>query len=524
MRASAAAEQPHDVGAVLVAALARRRVGETVVLPRPVLLHGLAFHSASVLREFKTKTHALHVAFHPGNVQFICKFEDVTREHALMAALRQMNRRWQQRGIAVLGLAAEAVTYRILPLGTQVGLVELVFNSKTLCELGQGMAFSERQFRVARALGNEPRRLDRLAATTAAFLTAGYVLGIRDGHDDNIMLNYGDGALFRIDLGFSFGAAPEIDAPPTFVPNAVRVALGEQRWEEVVKACGRAAQALAGEGEDRGRLPLGMDLLCSVPELQPMLPKVLAYTTTLSLQDFGHQVRRADEWSFARAMKNTLREAVKYVLAEDDEGEATAAAARASAICERHPTAGGLGGLQPLDARFHAVALGGCRPPQLAARHCVAPASGASPAVTARPALPLRPAPLVPPAGRPLVPGIGLECGTRVPAAALGPLSGISSATAPRAPLNCGSGVRAAPLQLGREGLGTRGYSVAAVGTGAAIAACIGSPVAVGYPLRHASGAHVVAAVQPQVASAFEPALHRSPGQSAVAEQRGYVA
>ena len=37
--------------------------------------------------------------------------------------------------------------------------------------------------------------------------------GIRDGHDDNLMLRR-DGRLFRVDFGFAFGRTPEIETRP----------------------------------------------------------------------------------------------------------------------------------------------------------------------------------------------------------------------------------------------------------------------------------------------------------------------
>lgn len=92
--------------------------------------------------------------------------------------------------------------------------------------------------------------MDRLAASVCAYLTAGYVLGIRDGHDDNLMLRR-DGRLFRVDFGFAFGRTPEIDAPGIFVPNAVYLAMGEGRWRQVVLGCRAAIRAL-GRSEKPG--------------------------------------------------------------------------------------------------------------------------------------------------------------------------------------------------------------------------------------------------------------------------------
>ncbi|CAE8617198.1 unnamed protein product, partial [Polarella glacialis] len=87
----------------------------------------------------------------------------------------------------------------------------------------------------------------------------------------------------------------------------------EKRWKEVVGACGLALQALSRSGQ-----PPAWDCLRSVPQLKPMLAQAHEHVSSLSFESFGSQVRRADEWTFARAAKNTLREAVRYVAAETE--------------------------------------------------------------------------------------------------------------------------------------------------------------------------------------------------------------
>lgn len=329
-RASPRALSGEAAGSLMASSLAGCREGELVRFSRPVSVAGREFASALVVREFKTASKAVMLQLRPattcaggsaaagGSALFIFKFEDVRAEHALMCALHKMNQRWRRHHLTAFGQPVEALAYTIIPLGSQVGLVEVVPDSRTLRELASGVPFGERHLRVVRALQAAPRRLDRLAATTVAVLTAGYALGIRDGHDDNIML-CANGTLFRIDLGFAFGRMPEIDAPCTFVPNAVHFALGEQRWDEVVSLCGRALLALGSADEaQRFREPPAWDLLKSIPELRPLLPQAHVYVRTLSFEHFGKQVREADEWSLSRATKNTLREAVRYVMAETD--------------------------------------------------------------------------------------------------------------------------------------------------------------------------------------------------------------
>jgi len=248
----------------------------------------------------------------PGPVLFVVKFENLSQEYAVMAALRQVNRLWQKSNLRVGQEPVQAQTFGIFPLASNLGFVEVVSESRTLRELSEGVPFNERQWRVLRALNQDANKLDRLAASVCAYLTSSYVLGIRDGHDDNLMLRR-DGRLFRVDFGFAFGRTPEIDAPGLFVPNAVYLALGEARWRQVVASCKAGLRALATTSK-----PPGWDCLVQVPELKPLLPEVHDYAKSLSYNSFDDQVEKAADWTLQRAAKNTLREALRYVTAEQE--------------------------------------------------------------------------------------------------------------------------------------------------------------------------------------------------------------
>lgn len=123
----------------------------------------------------------------PGGVHFIVKFADVRQEHAMMCALMEMNRRWQDHAVSVCGVPVQALTYEIFPIASAGGLIEAVLGCRTLRELKR-LCRSEPQNRVLEALGGDGLKLNTLAASTTAYLTACYSLGVRDGHDDNIML------------------------------------------------------------------------------------------------------------------------------------------------------------------------------------------------------------------------------------------------------------------------------------------------------------------------------------------------
>jgi len=306
--------RPDTYEAWLPGLLADAAVGCTVQFPQPVTIRGLEFTHAKVEREFRTASKAKLVQLLPHGDNYVVKFEDVWQEYAVMCALRAMNQRWRDRGVVLGSSQVEAVTYAILPLGRVAGLISVVNGSQTMRELSQAVSYEQRNQRVGLALQSDPRRLSRLAASAVAYLTSCYVLGVRDGHDDNIMLR-SDGSLFRIDFGFVFGRAPEIDAPALVMPNSVTQALGEQRWHEVIGTCGLALHALCNNATAESP---GWDCLRTVHQLGPLLHEARMYTRRLSREGFYHAVRHCDEWSFARATKNTLREALRYVLAEED--------------------------------------------------------------------------------------------------------------------------------------------------------------------------------------------------------------
>ncbi|CAE8617197.1 unnamed protein product, partial [Polarella glacialis] len=126
-----------SAGAELARSLANRGEGETVSFSRPLAISGRDFSQATVLGEFQTKSRARLVQLEPGKVLYICKFEDLFQEYAIMAALRVMNSRWEAQGLTVCGRLVQAVTFGILPLGDKAGLVEVVPRSRTLRELSQ---------------------------------------------------------------------------------------------------------------------------------------------------------------------------------------------------------------------------------------------------------------------------------------------------------------------------------------------------------------------------------------------------
>eukprot|EP00439_Symbiodinium_sp_Y106_P039053 s1879_g4.t1 len=266
----------------------RLRVGDTLALPRDLWFPGHPDCQAiTVEKDFRSASRARLLRLLPSSASVILKAADVRQEAAVMSILRRMNQLWQQCEVRACEELVQTVTYDICSVSGKFGLVEVIPDSRNMRELAQCYP-SERPLRVLHALKHDAKLLDRLAASTVAYLVAGYAVGLRDSHDDNIMLR-ADGMLFRVDFGYIFGASPALDAPPTVVPNAVITALGA-RWKEVLVVSESALMAISGGTHE----PPGWSCLRAVPEMAQFHHEAYAYARHLSLEAFRGEVRAAD--------------------------------------------------------------------------------------------------------------------------------------------------------------------------------------------------------------------------------------
>ncbi|OLP87698.1 Phosphatidylinositol 4,5-bisphosphate 3-kinase catalytic subunit gamma isoform [Symbiodinium microadriaticum] len=178
------------------------RVGDTLALPRDLQFpRHPDCQAITVEKDFRSASRARLLRLRPSSASVILKAADVRQEAAVMSILRRMNQLWQQCEVRVCEELVQTVTYDIFSLSGKFGLVEVIPDSRNMRELAQCYP-SERPLRVLHALKHDSKSLDRLAASTVAYLVAGYAVGLRDSHDDNIMLR-ADGLLFRVDFGSS---------------------------------------------------------------------------------------------------------------------------------------------------------------------------------------------------------------------------------------------------------------------------------------------------------------------------------
>ena len=146
---------------------------------------------------------------HGFNVDTMYKVGDDLRQDALtMQLIGIMNKLWLREGLDL-----KIVTYRCLPTGAEVGMVELVKDAQTLREIQTeyGLAGSFKDEPLARwLLKHNPiekeygEAVNNFIASCAGYCVATYVIGICDRHNDNIMVKK-TGHLFHIDFSKFLG-------------------------------------------------------------------------------------------------------------------------------------------------------------------------------------------------------------------------------------------------------------------------------------------------------------------------------
>ncbi len=118
--------------------------------------------------------------------------------------------------------------YKIIPMGFDIGAVEFV----QPCESLQTFDWTK-----IKTLSPEEKRT--LFCSAAGSYVAGWVLGIRDRHQDNMMMR-NNCLFFHIDFGKVFNEKPTIDAPRFAIATEMKLNLGDNDWEEFKQICADA--------------------------------------------------------------------------------------------------------------------------------------------------------------------------------------------------------------------------------------------------------------------------------------------
>merc|ERR1719361_2403841 len=140
-----------------------------------------------------------------------------------------MNSLWRDHHMIYKGNAVAALTYKCYPIGPDYGIIELIPDCVTLKDVTDkfkgkkgGNALSEQV-------------MNSMIATCAGSFMAAYIMGIRDPHYDNVLVNLESGTIFHIDFGYMMGEkVAGVDTAKFAITKDLQKLMGP-KWGEFVE-------------------------------------------------------------------------------------------------------------------------------------------------------------------------------------------------------------------------------------------------------------------------------------------------
>ena len=127
------------------------------------------------------------------------------------------------------GLDMEVITYNVLPVSLNSGIIEIVENSTSIYDILQQYNSSKSSILNYILENNSGQSISdirtRFSKSLAFYSVITYLLGIGDRHLDNILIK-NNGSLFHIDFGFVLGKDPKPFSPEIKITDEMIEALG----------------------------------------------------------------------------------------------------------------------------------------------------------------------------------------------------------------------------------------------------------------------------------------------------------
>lgn len=191
-------------------------------------------------------------------VKILHKRENVRRDQFIQYMIRLIDSRLKTEDQLDLNL----ITYNVLPIKSNVGLIECVSNSETLYEITNNL----RQSIINYVMNNNMNSVigdirKNIVNSIAFYCVLTYVFGVGDRHDNNIMLTKG-GKLFHIDYGYILGNDPKIMTPGIKLTPGMIDAMGglsSKTYQEFIDLCGKIYNCF------RRNTELIINMMCVLP-------------------------------------------------------------------------------------------------------------------------------------------------------------------------------------------------------------------------------------------------------------------
>lgn len=198
--------------------------------------HNLPISSVTVLKVFASKAKPCLLELFPADSKYpskrviFKKGDDLRQDLLVQACFYLFNVLWSLSDIDDKPFIHQ---YRLIPMGPDTGCVEFVQDSESL----QTFSFEKMWPKYT----EEDKSI--LLRSAAGSYVAGWVMGVRDRHQDNMMVQHSN-MFFHIDLGHIFNEKPTIDAPRFSIPTDLKEAMSSQEWERFKDLCANGFKVL----------------------------------------------------------------------------------------------------------------------------------------------------------------------------------------------------------------------------------------------------------------------------------------
>jgi len=160
-------------------------------------------------------------------------------------------------------------TYKCIPITESFGCIEFVNNVNSVQDFDYDKLDS---------ISAEEKNI--LVSTLAGSCLASYILGIRDRHQDNMLIK-DNHIFFHIDFGHLWNQGPLIDAPRIAIPMRFKSKLSSY-WPELERLCVNGFKILFQHGNLIKTLC--MNLFQSTPENSTMIEQFISGPNSLMLE------------------------------------------------------------------------------------------------------------------------------------------------------------------------------------------------------------------------------------------------
>jgi hypothetical protein len=198
--------------------------------------HNLPIASVTILKVFSSKAKPCLLELVPADSKYpskrviFKKGDDLRQDLLVQACFYLFNVLWQQSDLEDKPFIHQ---YRLIPMGPDTGCVEFVHDSESL----QTFSFEK----VWPKYTDEDK--STLLRSAAGSYVAGWVMGVRDRHQDNMMVQHNN-MFFHIDLGHIFNEKPTIDAPRFSIPTDLKECMKTEEWERFKDLCANGFKVL----------------------------------------------------------------------------------------------------------------------------------------------------------------------------------------------------------------------------------------------------------------------------------------